>query len=181
MVSIQVMFILKESIVGNQFLGKVRPIHEGAYNADVANKLLDIVLHEGALYVCIAPSSIDTPIEDRRFFKLVIPRGLPGATTSHTWNGTTLMSGDVEADLRGPAGPKGTPGAVGPAGPNGAKGPGGSGGSTRPPDHQWELSRGFSNGRAWKIANLRLGNKDTDTWGPWLNVAGASGSPEDSE
>lgn len=121
-----------------QYLGQVRPLHKGEYDADIINKPMDIVLHEGDLYVCLASKG---PIEDQRFYKLVIPQGLPGVTANHSWNGTMLMSdGNEIVDLVGPVGPEGPQGAVGPQGGVGIQGPQGViGPQGIEPEHEWDV------------------------------------------
>ena len=89
-------------------VGAIFPLRKGEWSETADYDFLDMVMHDGSSYVCIAEDGAPagTAVTNTTYWALIAQKGATGAT--------------------GPQGPKGDTGATGPQGPkgdNGATGP----------------------------------------------------------
>ena len=98
-------------------VGAIFPLRKGEWSETADYDFLDMVMHDGSSYVCIAEDGAPagTAVTNTTYWALIAQKGATGAT------GAT-----------GPQGPKGATGATGPQGPKGDKGDTGATGPQGP-------------------------------------------------
>lgn len=110
-------------------VGAIFPLRKGEWSETEAYDFLDMVMHDGSSYVCIAEdgSPSGTAVTDTAYWAAIALRGEQGP------------KGDT-----GPQGPAGATGPQGPAGPTGATGPQGPSGAAnaglKPTVNTWRIA-----------------------------------------
>lgn len=94
-------------------VGAIFPLCKGEWSETADYDFLDMVMHDGSSYVCIAEDGAPagTAVTNTAYWALIAQKGDTGAT------GPQGPKGDTGAT--GPQGPKGATGATGPQGPSG--------------------------------------------------------------
>ena len=97
-------------------VGAIFPLRKGEWSETADYDFLDMVMHDGSSYVCIAEDGAPagTAVTNTTYWALIAQKGATGAT------GPQGPKGDTGAT--GPQGPKGDTGATGPQGPQGPSG-----------------------------------------------------------
>ena len=97
-------------------VGAIFPLRKGEWSETEAYDFLDMVMHDGSSYVCIAEDGAPagTAVTNTTYWAAIALRGEQGP------QGAQGPKGDTGAT--GPQGPKGATGATGPQGPAGPSG-----------------------------------------------------------
>ena len=97
-------------------VGAIFPLRKGEWSGTEAYDFLDMVMHDGSSYVCIAEDGAPagTAVTNTTYWALIAQKGDTGATGAQGPKGDKGDKGDTGA--QGPQGPKGATGATGPSG-----------------------------------------------------------------
>ena len=97
-------------------VGAIFPLRKGEWSETADYDFLDMVMHDGSSYVCIAEDGAPagTAVTNTTYWAAIALRGEQGPKGDTGPQGAT-----------GPQGPKGATGATGPQGPQGPQGPSG--------------------------------------------------------
>ena len=137
-------------------VGAIFPLRKGEWSETADYDFLDMVMHDGSSYVCIAEGGA--------------PAGTAVTNTTY-WAAIALRGEQGPKGDTGPQGPTGPAGATGPQGPQGPQGPSGVyTGPLKPTTAYWRNAVAVASG-----SNTRVTLPSGGTWAWHANANGALG------
>lgn len=141
-------------------VGAIFPLRKGEWSETADYDFLDMVMHDGSSYVCIAEDGAPagTAVTNTTYWAAIALRGEQGPKGDTGPQGPTGPTGATGP--QGPQGPKGATGATGPQGPSGVYT-----GPLKPTAEYWKQWQQLylPSGGTWAYARFARESGSTDT------------------